>query len=145
MKSSSGLASALSITSITYLTFTDANSTVSSSETFTSSSGSASGFLSNTHDLGATTSDGSNLAAGTYTIADITFTLSGAATGTYTLETTSVLPKSSIVTDSSFNDNTLPVATYTINVVPEPGTGLLTLAGGVGLLAAARRRGPVLG
>ena len=138
LEASSALAPALSIASIIYTTFTDSNQTVSSPENFTASSGSSSGFLSETHDLGATTTDGSTIAAGTYTIAQITFALTNAAAGTYTLETTSVLPKESIVTDSSFNDNSLPVSSYTITVVPEPSVGCLATFGAL-MFAGIRR------
>ena len=138
LEASSALAPALTITGINYSTFTDPNSTITT-ETFAAVSGSDSGFLSNAHDLGATT-DAAAIAAGSYMIAQITFALTGAADGTYTLQSTTVLPKNSIVTDSSFGDNTIPAASYTITVVPEPSSAMLLGVALVFILRLRRRQ-----
>jgi hypothetical protein len=143
LEASSALAPYISITSITYFTFTDANSTISNPENFNQTTGSSSGFLSNLHDLGGTEPTGTtSTPAGTYTVAQISFAITGAPTGNYTLETTTINPKGSIVSDSSFNDNPIPVSTYTITIVPEPSTAVLAVIGclGMGFLALRRAR-----
>jgi hypothetical protein len=47
----------------------------------------------------------------------------------YDLRSTTSAPRTSEVTDTDFNDNNLPAAHFTINIVPEPSTlALLCLA-----------------
>jgi len=142
------LAPFISITSETYFNFTIGTDT-NLPKTFSDSSGADTGFLTDKSatqagDLGATTT-GTALAPGTYTIATISFSLTGAPAGTYTLKTTDLSPKVSELSGSDFSDNPLASqATYTITVVPEPGTLSLLGLGGLGSLGLtvlrARRR-----
>ncbi len=140
------LAPYISITSEQYFTFTDPNNT--GPKTFVSSSGADSGFLSDqgsttSGDLGATaTTSAADVAAGTYKVTTLSFTLSAnAPNGTYMLRTTTLLPKTSEMSDNAFVTHALPSAFYTLTVVPEPST-VAFLFGGAGLLAATifRRR-----
>ena len=80
---------------------------------------------------------------GTYHISDLTFMLApGTPLGMYDLRSTTTTPRISSVSDTDFNDNPLPAAHFTINIVPEPSTvALLSLAGiGSGLMAYRRRK-----
>jgi len=86
------------------------------------------GGLNGNGDLGATQSGG-DVNAGSYHVSDLVFSLTGAPAGTYTLQTT----LSSVVTDTSFNDNALAQTQYTITVVPEPSTWFAGI-GAVGVI-----------
>ena len=136
------LAPYITITSEQYFNFTDANNP--GVKTFVDSSGADNaGFLTDKGaadggDLGATAASAPfNLAAGgPYLMSTLTFTLSGSApAGTYTIQTTTLIPKRSIVGDTGFTSHPLPSSSYSITVVPEPSTVAFVL-GGVGILAA---------
>jgi hypothetical protein len=60
----------------------------------------------------------------------------------YDLRSTTTSPFTSEVTDTDFNDNNLPAAHFTINIVPEPSTLVLLGLGaaGSGLVAYRRRK-----
>jgi hypothetical protein len=146
---------ALTLTGITYTAnFPDPNagSGADVPETFTGSPGNSAGFLinefgsGNKEDLGSTVNNTSQTSngrpAGTYLVAHITFSLSGAPTGTYLLQSTTLTPNISEVTDTAQADNNLGVSQYTITIVPEPSTfALLGMAAtGLGLAAYRRRR-----
>ena len=79
---------------------------------------------------------------GTYHVMDLTFMLApGTPLGMYDLRSTTSNPRISEVSDTDFNDNPLPAAHFTINIVPEPSTvALLSLAGISSGLVAYRRR-----
>jgi hypothetical protein len=141
------LAPFITITNEQYFTFnigTDTNLP----KPFSDSSGADSGYLTDKSatqagDLGATMT-GSAATPGTYKVANITFSLSGAPAGTYVLESTTLSPKTSETSDTSFQDFNMPTSQYTITVVPEPATlSLLGLSGlgsfGLTVLRARRK------
>ncbi len=144
------LAPFITITNETFFTFTLGASAAPHS--FNDASGADSGFLAETGDLGGVTSNQSSfahVAPGIYKVASITFSLSGAPVGTYTLQSTTLSPKISAVTEDSggnvLTNFQMAQAFYTITVVPEPATlSLLGLGalGSIGLtvLRARRRR-----
>lgn len=78
---------------------------------------------------------------GTYHVTDITFMLGpGTPLGMFDLRSTTSPPRTSEVIDTDFNDNALPAAHFSINIVPEPSTlALLILAtAGSGVMAYRR-------
>ncbi len=151
LQTQSGLAPFISLTSITYFTFTDSTQP-STPKIFDDSSGASPGFLSarfndginmDQGDLGATADTfAENRGDGTYLVTKLTFSLSGAPVGNYTLGTTTLSPKGSQVSDDDFASHSLPAATYSLAVVPEPSTWAMVLlgAGFIGFTMVRRRR-----
>ena len=113
---------------------------------FNSSVGATAGNMTDRDDMGDGTNPLTFEPPGTYHAVDITFMLDAAAMSlngqTFTLASTTQVPKISEVTDSEFNDNAIPRATFTFTVVPEPSTlALLVLAAaGSGLMTYRRRK-----
>ncbi len=91
----------------------------------------------NDADLGALLANiGTPNGIGSFDVATLSFTaLVGIAEGVYTIQTTS----DSIATDEAFGEVPLAPVSYTVTVVPEPGSALLGLAG-FGVIAGLRRR-----
>lgn len=89
-------------------------------------------------DLGAEVPLGNpNVVPGTYFLANFTVSTAGIAPGIYTIVADRNL---SMAMDNDFNVyDDVNSNTYTVTVVPEPGTAALTL-GGLGLLGLRRRR-----
>lgn len=139
------LAGAIVITNVQYFTFPNPNQLTPNPALFSSTSGTSSGYMAETRDLGATNNPPDFTVPGTYQISTITFRLSDAVTpGSYTLLTTSHDPRTSEVTDTnSKNHNITPPGSFTFGVsaVPEPSTlALLSSAViGLGMLMYRRR------
>ncbi len=91
----------------------------------------------NDDNLGALLADvGTPTGYGIFNVALLTFTtLPGIPEGVYTISTTG----NSVATDGNFNDVPLAPVSYTVTIVPEPGSALLGLAG-FSVVAALRRR-----
>jgi hypothetical protein len=101
----------------------------------------------NAHDLGGSANDGQGTNQD-YFVATVTFSINpNAAPGTYTFQTTTDQsnngPKTSaVVENGTFQDFNLPIATYTVTIVPEPSTWAMVTLGFLLLIAvmAHRRR-----
>lgn len=98
------------------------------------------GYSRETFDLGGSAFP-DYIPSGTYHVTTITFSLAdNAPNGTFTMLTTSHNPVPSIVTDTDFNDNAIPTASFTITVVPEPSTFALLGLAAVGSCTLIYRR-----
>ena len=143
------LAPFITITSEQYFTWTDPNQSGANTG-FTSTTNANPGFMIENRDLGATSTTDPNdnsflqaQAPGSYLVSTLTFTLSASApAGTYTLLSSTLGGKASAIGDSNFGSHSVPGASYSITVVPEPST-VAFLVGGISLLAVSfiRRRG----
>ena len=145
----------ISITGVSYFTFTDPNYAPAPTfpVNFTATSGADAGYLTTretggqmrTVDLGGT---GPQVTDGQYHITDITFSIAGnAPIGIYTMQTTFLDPRQGRQVPSDFNDtsaNAFPQASFVICtfLCPEPNTlALLGVAAvGSGIVAYRRRK-----
>jgi hypothetical protein len=96
----------------------------------------------NVKDLGGSTQDLMGVGAGTYLVANLTISISAAAApGTYVIENTTTGGKTSAISDDQGHTAPIPLATYTITVVPEPTTfGLLAAGFSILSIFAFKRR-----
>jgi hypothetical protein len=131
------LAPFLSLTNVQYFTFPTPNQTTPNPAPFDSTAGSDAGYMLERRDLGAHFPNLSNMVPpGTYHVTDLTFQLAaGNPGGSHTLRITTLFPRVSIVDDDDFNEDPLPAASFTLNIVPEPCTiALLIVAAGFALV-----------
>ena len=125
----------------TYFTFNDGNNVNPWPASFNSNIGADAGFMTEGNDIGGTTQPLALVQPGTYHITDIPFLLAaGAPAGTYTLHSTTLIPRTSEVTDDQFNDNNIGQASFVFTIVPEPSTLALLGLAAIGSLVAIRRR-----
>jgi hypothetical protein len=145
LEAQNGIASFLKITSITYGTAFPDPTQNPTNAMFASTSGASAGFLSETPDMGSTVTDPTSqppINPGTYLVAHITLSITGANAGSFILQSTTVNPHASIVSDTKFNDHAIiPAAQYMITIVPEPTTlALIGMTAVGGAFIAHRRR-----
>jgi hypothetical protein len=143
----SALSGFLTITGLTYFTFTDGTFNQTFPFSFIAMAGADNGFLSTTtaNFLSGDLGNYSNtpIPDGSYHVTDITLALAaGTPNGTYTLRTTTADPRGSIQATADFGDETFPQASFVFTVVPEPSPlALLGLAAvGAGVIAYRPRK-----
>jgi hypothetical protein len=145
LEAQNGIAGFLRISSISYGTsFSDPTQNPNNA-LFNTTNGASSGFMSETPDMGSTVADPQTMPAigpGTYLVAHITIAITNANAGTFILQSTTVSPHASEVSDTKFNDhNIVPAAQYMITIVPEPTTlALIGMTAVGGAFIAHRRR-----
>ena len=84
----------------------------------------------NANDLGASVPGATGVGAGNYFIANLTISISASALpGTYLIENITTGGKTAIITDDFGNILAIPQSTYSVTVVPEPGSLALLLTG----------------
>jgi hypothetical protein len=123
LQAQSAIAPYLTITGVQYFTFTDQNSNAVG-EHFNSTSGASPGYLTETHDLGASVTDPTTqppVAPGSYLVTRITLAVGTGACAlggqSFTIQSTTVAPRISEVTDSEFGDNIInPGGTLTFTI-----------------------------
>jgi hypothetical protein len=145
LEAASGIAPFLRITSITYGTAFPDPTQNPTNDQFNLTSGATAGFMTQQHDLGSTVTDPTSqppITPGTYLVAHITISLTGAPTGNFIIQSTTVNPHASIVSDTKFNDHAIiPAAQYFIVMIPEPTTlKLIGVAVGAVVFVAGWRR-----
>ncbi len=92
-----------------------------------------------TADLGGTTSTGGAVNPGKYVLSSFTILSNGAlAPGLYTLRTASM--SSVTLTGPNFDSVSVPTTSFTVQVVPEPGSASLLLGGVIALGVFRRQR-----
>jgi hypothetical protein len=145
---SENIAPFVTITGLTYFTFTNGNNMGTFPFSFFAPSGDF-GFLTTltangqSGDLGGTSNPLTIIPDGSYHVTDITFAIAAnAPAGSYTLRTTALSPRSSIQVTSDFGDAFFPRASFVFTVVPEPSMlALIALTGiGAGVMAYWRRK-----
>ncbi len=98
----------------------------------------------NANDLGALLPVGATpLASGFYPIAQLTFSISAMATpGNYVIQTIAGGPKNGVMNDSDGDTLSIPSQSFSVNVVPEPGTLTLAVVAALtaGVVGCRRRR-----
>jgi hypothetical protein len=99
----------------------------------------------NPSDLGSTPLDphAGGVAPGTALVGHLSVSLTGLDPGTYVLQSDATGPHTSVASSFdgvTFHDEAIPVATYTITIVPEPGTLALLIVGAVAASAGTWRR-----
>jgi hypothetical protein len=84
----------------------------------------------NSSDLGGSVPGATGVGAGNYFVANLTISISpSAAPGTYLIENTTTGPKTSVLFDDFGHGMNIPQATYSITIVPEPGSISLLATG----------------
>ncbi len=142
LEASSGIAPFLRITSISYGTAFPDDLQNPTNALFNETTGASPGFLGERPDMGSTVEDPQvdpAITPGTYLVAHITVSLTNAPAGIFFLQSTSVSPRQSIVSDTKFNDHAIPPAQYMI-ITPEPTTLALLAIGAVGVVGAIIKR-----
>ncbi len=146
LETNTAFAASLSIIGVTYGTaFPDAIDTAPNPAFFTHAPGASPGYLTENRDLGSDNNDFGNVPGpGTYFVAHVTLQISGAPPGTFDLASTTVNPHLSEVTSfdgTTFAEQALPAAHYSITIVPEPSAfALIGLGAIITLGFIARRR-----
>jgi hypothetical protein len=141
LETAPGTQSFFSITAETYFTFPDGVPGWPNNFDFMMTYGVDTGYFATHNDLGAAVHDvNMPVPPGTYQVSHIKFSITGAAPGVYTFFTTTTTPRPSIVDDTGFHDRSLPQASFTITVVPEPRTVVLLVLAGAPLGMIAYRR-----
>jgi hypothetical protein len=144
LEASNGIAPFLRITSITYGTaFSDPTQNPTNA-LFNSVTGASPGFMTEVPDMGSTVADPQTQPAitpGTYLVAHITISLTNAPAMSFIIQSTTVNPHASEVSDTKFNDhNIVPAAQYFV-IIPEPTTlALIGMTAVGGAFIAHRRR-----